>query len=86
MKWQFSTGLPTGRAAMKLGVTPLTLQRHVAAGNLDAPPLQKVGGITVRLWTDRDIENARAFLAGIKHGRRKKQRSEQVGIRVHNLN
>ena len=62
----------TREAAKKLGVTLLTLQRHVSAGTLDAPPLQKVGGVTVRLWTARDIESARKILATIKPGRKKK--------------
>jgi hypothetical protein len=64
----------TREAAKKLGVTILTLQRHVAAKTISVPPLQKVGGVTVRLWTDRDIENARSILADIKPGRKKKER------------
>jgi len=69
MKGQFSTR----QAAEKLGVVVLTLQRHVASGTVDAPPLQKVGGVTVRLWTNSDIEKARKVLAGIRPGRKKKK-------------
>jgi hypothetical protein len=68
MKGKFSTR----QAAMKLGVALLTLQRHVASGTVDAPPLQKIGGITVRLWAKQDIEKARKVLAGIRPGRKKK--------------
>jgi hypothetical protein len=68
MKGLFSTR----EAAEKLGVTLLTLQRHVSAKTVDAPPLEKVGGVSVRLWTARDIEKARRFLAGVKPGRKKK--------------
>jgi len=64
--------LSTRDAAKKLGVTLLTLQRHVSAGTLNAPPLTKVGGVTVRLWTLRDIKNARAILADVKPGRKPK--------------
>jgi transposase len=64
--------LSTREAAKKLGVTILTLQRHVSAKTVDAPPLQKVGGVSVRLWAKRDIEKARKILAGIKPGRTKK--------------
>jgi hypothetical protein len=64
--------LSTREAAKKLGVTLLTLQRHVTAKTVDAPALRKVGGVTVRLWTARDIEKARKVLAGIKPGRKKK--------------
>jgi hypothetical protein len=63
----------TREAAGKLGVSLLTLQRHVTAKTFAAPPLQKVGGIKVRLWTDRDIEKARKVLAGTKPGRKKKK-------------
>jgi hypothetical protein len=64
--------LSTREAAKRLGVTILTLQRHVTAKTVKAPPLAKVGGVSVRLWTTRDIENARKVLAGIKPGRKKK--------------
>jgi len=63
--------LSTRDAAKKLGVTILTLQRHVSAKTVDAPPLQKVGGVSVRLWTARDIQKARKVLAGIRPGRKK---------------
>ena len=64
--------LSTREAAKKLGVTILTLQRHVLAKTIDAPKLQTVGGVTVRLWSARDIEKARKVLAGIKPGRKAK--------------
>jgi len=69
MTKQFSTR----EAAKKLGVTILTLQRHVTAKTVDAPPLGKVGGVTVRLWTARDIEKARKVLSGIRPGRKLKK-------------
>lgn len=68
MKEQFSTR----EAAKKLGVTLLTLQRHVSKKTVQAPPLRKVGGVSVRLWTNRDIEKARKVLTQLKPGRKKK--------------
>jgi predicted DNA-binding transcriptional regulator AlpA len=68
MKGLFSTR----EAAKKLGVSLLTVQRHVSAKTVDVPPLQKVGGVSVRLWTNRDIEKARKVLARIRPGRKKK--------------
>jgi hypothetical protein len=65
-------GLSTRDAAKKLGVTLLTLQRHVKAKTFPVPPLLKVGGVKVRLWTDRDIQKARKVLAAIKPGRKKR--------------
>ena len=65
--------LSTRDAAKKLGVALLTLQRHVTAKTVDAPPLQKVGGVSVRLWSAREIEKARKVLSGIRPGRKKKE-------------
>jgi predicted DNA-binding transcriptional regulator AlpA len=63
--------LSTRDAAKKLGVTILTLQRHVSARTFPVPPIVKIGGVSVRLWTARDIKRARKALAGIKPGRKK---------------
>jgi predicted DNA-binding transcriptional regulator AlpA len=63
----------TRQAAEKLGKTILTIQRHIAAGTIDAPKLIEIGTVKVRLWSDRDIAQARKVLAGIKPGRRKNQ-------------
>ena len=68
MKEKYSTR----EAAEKLDRTLVTLQRHIAAGTIKAPPLLKVGTVQVRLWTERDIEKARKVLAGTRPGRKKK--------------
>ena len=65
-------GLSTREAAQKLGIHLITLQRHVSAGTVHAPAMQRVGGVKVRLWTSRDVEKARKILATIKPGRKKK--------------
>jgi len=54
-------------------LSPATLQRHVSAKTVQAPPLVTVGGVRVRLWSDRDIKKARKVLAGIRPGRKKEQ-------------
>lgn len=69
MKFSYSTR----EAAKKLGVTILTLQRHVTAKTFNVPPLRKVSGVSVRLWSNQDIERARKALAGVKRGRKKKE-------------
>lgn len=66
--------MSTREAAKKLGVNLVTLQRHIAAKTIQPPPIQKVGGVSIRLWTSRDIEKARKVLAGIRPGRKKKAR------------
>jgi hypothetical protein len=64
--------LSTREAAKKLGVTLLTLQRHVTAKSVKAPPIQKVGGVSVRLWAANDIGKARKVLTATKPGRKKR--------------
>jgi hypothetical protein len=65
--------VPTSKAAKKMGVSLVTLQRHIAAKTVEAPELQIVKGVAVRLWSASDIAKAREVLAGIKPGRKKKQ-------------
>jgi hypothetical protein len=64
--------LSTRQAAEKLGVTILTLQRHISAKTIAAPPLLTVGTVKVRLWSNRDIERARKVLVSTRPGRKKK--------------
>lgn len=52
----------TREAAEKIGVSLVTLQRRIANGSIDAPKLRKVGGVTVRLWDDGDIERVQKQL------------------------
>jgi excisionase family DNA binding protein len=49
----------TTEAAEKLGMHRVNLQRAIKNGNIPAPRLSKVGGVSVRLWTNLDIERAR---------------------------
>jgi len=64
--------VPTSKAAKKMGVTLVTLQRHIAAKTVEAPELQIVKGVAVRLWSASDIAKARKVLAAVKPGRKKK--------------
>jgi hypothetical protein len=63
----------TREASEELGVHIVTLQRHISRGTVDAPPLRKVGGVTIRLWTLRDVERARKRLSQVKIGRKRKK-------------
>jgi len=51
----------------------MTLQRHIKAGTIEAPPLVEVGTVKVRLWTARDIEKARKVLQATRPGRKRKK-------------
>lgn len=62
----------TREAAKLLGIHLVTLQRHIAAGKISAPPVQHIGGNRFRAWTLRDIERVRKALPRIANGRKKK--------------
>lgn len=38
-----------------------TLHRWVHTKKVPAPPLQKVGGLSIRLWTEADIEEVKKY-------------------------
>lgn len=60
----------TREAAAKLGIALVTLQGHVKKRTFAPPKLARVGGVSVRLWTERDIRRARKALSKIKPGRK----------------
>ncbi|HVO64560.1 MAG TPA: hypothetical protein VMT53_26805 [Terriglobales bacterium] len=63
-------GLSTRDAAKKLGLSFTSLNRYIAAKKIPLPPLVRVGGVRVRLWSDKDIAKVRALLPKIKNGRK----------------
>ena len=70
--------LSTREAADKLGVSLLTLQRHLSAGTVYAPPLRKIGGVTVTgCGHTVDVERVRKILATVKPG--EKRRRKETG-------
>ena len=38
-----------------------TFHRWIREGRVKAPPLQLLGGMKVRLWTEKDVEKVRKF-------------------------
>jgi len=52
----------TAEAARRLGLRRPHLQRAIAQGKVDAPPLISVGPVKVRLWSPKDVERARKAL------------------------
>jgi hypothetical protein len=78
MVWQMST-FSTREAAKQLGLDATTLSRYIAAKKVPTPKVVTTGGITVHLWTRKDIERVRKLLPKIKNGRKlryKKQRKK----------
>jgi excisionase family DNA binding protein len=68
----------TRDAAKQLGVTATTLSRYIAAKKIPAPKTVSTGGITVHLWTRRDIEHVRKLLPKIKNGRKLRYKKERI--------
>ena len=75
-------GYSTREAAKKLGISFTSMNRYIADKKIPLPPLGKVGGVTVRLWSEQDIERVRALLPKIANGRKtrhQKQRKKLTG-------
>jgi predicted DNA-binding transcriptional regulator AlpA len=59
----------TPQAAKKLGISLMTLNRHIAAKKVPLPPV-RIGGVRVRLWSEEEIEHVRQLLPKIANGRK----------------
>jgi excisionase family DNA binding protein len=68
--------LPTIRVAKLLGITADTLHRWIRERRIEAPPIQSLGGMKVRLWTEEFIEKARKYKA--EHYRKKPRRKNKT--------
>jgi predicted DNA-binding transcriptional regulator AlpA len=62
-------GFSTRQAAKMLGIASSTLARYIAAAKIPAPKAVRIGGMTVHLWTSREIERVRKLLPRIEDGR-----------------
>jgi len=60
----------TREAAKRLGLHFTTFHRYIATKKLPLPPLARVAGVKVRLWTEKDIERVRKLLPKIANGRK----------------
>jgi len=73
------------QAAAKLGIPVSTLSNYVVVGKIPAPKSVTTGGITVHMWTEREIESVRKLLPRIANGRKtryQKLREKQGQARV----
>jgi excisionase family DNA binding protein len=52
----------TVEVAKKLGIAQSNLQRLIRQGRIEAPPVQMLGTVKIRLWTRADIKKARKAL------------------------
>jgi predicted DNA-binding transcriptional regulator AlpA len=60
----------TREAAKKLGISFTSMNRYIGDKKIPLPPVVKVGGVSVRLWSDSEIERVRALLPKIANGRK----------------
>ena len=60
----------TTQAAKKLGITPKSLSRYIAAGKVPAPMVLESGKIIHHVWTEEEVDNLRQFLPKIANGRK----------------
>jgi hypothetical protein len=67
----------TRQTAKKLGIDLRSLNRYITAKKVPAPPLTRVGGVKVRLWTDRDIAKIRNLLPKIANGRKTRYQKQE---------
>ncbi len=59
----------TPQAAKQLGISLMTLNRYIAAKKIPLPPV-RIGGVRVRLWSEKDIQRVRRLLPKIANGRK----------------
>jgi predicted site-specific integrase-resolvase len=59
---RFVRSYSTVQAASELGIGRDTLHRWIRLGKIKPPAAQKVGGISIRLWTAEDLKRVRAYM------------------------
>jgi len=67
----------TQQTAKKLRIDVRSLNRYIAAKKIRVPELSRVGGVKVRLWSDRDIERVRKLLPKIANGRKTRYQKQR---------
>ena len=67
----------TREAAKKIGIGFSTLRKYVAQASIPLPPVTRVGGVRVRLWSEHDLRRLREMLPKIKNGRKTRYRKKK---------
>jgi predicted DNA-binding transcriptional regulator AlpA len=68
----------TREAAKKLGISWGTLNKFIALKQIPMPPVTRVGGVRVRLWSDADIAKVREVLPKIQNGRKTRYKKQSA--------
>jgi hypothetical protein len=64
----------TRETAKELEMHAITLHRHILAKKVPAPEIQMIGGVRIRLWSQKDIDRVRKLLPKIANGRKKRSK------------
>ena len=70
----------TREAAKRLGIHLVTLQEYIAAKKISAPPVKRLGGVRLRLWTGTEIERVREILPKIANGRKTRYSKKRSAV------
>ena len=65
------------QVARILGISPPTLSNYIKVGKIPLPRSVTIGGITVHIWTEADIERLRKLLPKIKNGRKARYQKQK---------
>jgi len=67
----------TRDVAKKLGMHYITLQRYISSGKIPVPKIIKIGGSSVRAWSEKDVERVRKILPTLMNGRKTRYKKKQ---------
>ena len=72
----------TIQVAKLLGVTSDTIHRWIRERSIQAPPVQSLAGMKVRLWSEKDVSKAREYKTERyrKKPNRKRKRTSKEAI------
>jgi predicted DNA-binding transcriptional regulator AlpA len=60
-----------------LGISFGSINRYIADKKIPLPPVVKVGGVSVRLWSEKEIQRVRALLPKIANGRKTRYQKQR---------
>ncbi len=70
----------TREVARKLGLHYTTFHKYLREKKLPLPPIARIGGVRVRLWSEADLKRVRKLLPKIANGRKTRYQKKQSAI------
>lgn len=71
----------TREAAKKLGISWATLNKFIGLKQIPMPPVTRVGGVRVRLWSNDDLAKVREVLPKIQNGRKTRHKRQSAKVK-----